>query len=181
MSEHNISQVIHQSPAPYTGASPVKVVYLDGREASSQWGSDVNGGAVLAWRAEFGDDAATAYTARPTADAVVTERKRRLSLGFDYDFGDKRGVHRIGTTEADLVGWDDVTKVAQAAINLDAPYAPIKIVTDTGPVEITAMEWQSILLAAGQARQPIWQKSFELQAMDPIPANHKDDKYWVGK
>src|SRR5690606_5675721 len=71
-----------------------------------------------------------------TAQTIIAERERRLALGFDYDFGDERGVHRIGTTDADMKGWDEVSKVAQAAINLGQPSAPVAIVTDTGAVAI---------------------------------------------
>src|SRR5690606_41968408 len=42
---------------------------------------------------------------------VVAERDRRLAMGFDYDFQDERGVHRISTTPADMAGWDEVTKL----------------------------------------------------------------------
>jgi hypothetical protein len=114
----------------------------------------------------------------PVIDNVIAERSRRLALGFDYDFGDKRGVHHIGTTEADLQGWDEVSKAAQAAINLGAADTKFEIVTDTGAATITAMEWQTILAAAAQHRQPIWAASFALQALEAIPANFKDDKYW---
>ena len=31
----------------------------------------------------------------PKASDVIAERERRLALGFDYDFGDERGVHHI--------------------------------------------------------------------------------------
>lgn len=109
---------------------------------------------------------------------VIAERKRRLALGFDYDFGDDRGVHRIGTTEADLKGWDEVTDIASADIALGNGSTAISIATDTGPCTVTALEWQSILVAAGAFRQPIWAASFALQAMDPIPADFTDDSYW---
>lgn len=114
----------------------------------------------------------------PTSDNVIVERSRRLALGFDYDFGDARGVHHIGTTAADLAGWDEVSKAAQAAINLGAADAKFEIVTDTGLATLTAMEWQLILVAAGQHRQPIWATSFALQAMAPIPRDYANDKYW---
>jgi hypothetical protein len=126
-------------------------------------------------------DGKTVVTRKVHRDQVIEERSRRLGLGFDYDFGEKdpRGVHRIGTTDADLVGWDEVSKIAQAAINLGASDTPITIVTDTGPAIVTALEWQSILVAAGQYRQPIWAASFALQAMDPIPQGFADDKHWL--
>lgn len=113
-----------------------------------------------------------------TTDEVIAERRRRLSLGFDYDFGDARGVHRIGTTEADMTGWDEVSKVASALIAVGMPSAPIDLVTDTGPVQVTATEWQMILVAAAQFRQPIWGASFVLQAMSPIPNDYVADAYW---
>lgn len=114
----------------------------------------------------------------PTVDDVAAERARRLALGFEYNFGDSRGVHLIATTAADLIGWDEVTKWSNAAIALGTPAATLDILTATGPTTVTALEWQSILLAATAARQPLWAASFVLQAMDPIPADYADNIYW---
>lgn len=113
------------------------------------------------------------------AERVQLERTRRLALGFNYDFTDGRGVHRIGTTEDDLKGWDEVTTVANALIATGSPSGTIAIVTDTGPVTVTAMEWQAVLVAAAAFRQPIWAASFSLQALDPIPADFRDDDWWA--
>mgnify|MGYP000978948781 CR=1 FL=1 len=109
---------------------------------------------------------------------VLSERARRLALGFDYDFGDTRGIHRIGTTEQDMKGWDEVTKVTNAMIALNDTTSTINIVTNTGPTSVTAMEWQQVLIAAGIFRQPIWAASFVLQSMDPIPLDYMEDIYW---
>jgi hypothetical protein len=111
-------------------------------------------------------------------ERVKAECERRLALGFDYDFGDARGVHRIGTTARDMAGWDEVSKIAQALINVGQGAQTIAISTDTGSCEVTAAEWQSILIAAAQFRQPIWLASFDLQAMDPIPTDYANDSYW---
>lgn len=108
---------------------------------------------------------------------VAIERNRRLSLGFDFDFGDARGVHRIGTTPADMIGWDEVTKIALARKAMDVT-TPIQLVTDTGPVLVTPSEWLTILEAANGFRQPIWQASFVLQATSPLPSNYQDDVRW---
>lgn len=113
-----------------------------------------------------------------TPDMVIAERRRRLATGFNYDFGDSRGVHRIGTTEDDLAGWDEVTKFAQAAGNVGQHDLQIPVVTDTGPVNVTPAEWQYVLLAAAEHRQPIFAASFRLQAMNPIPLDYAADKYW---
>ena len=110
--------------------------------------------------------------------AIQNERDRRLALGFDYDFGDQRGVHRIGTTDSDMRGWDEVTKMAQTALNLQQPDAEINIKTDTGRETVTALEWQMILFAAGQHRQPIFNAAFDLREADPIPADVTDDALW---
>lgn len=114
----------------------------------------------------------------PTVDDVITERSRRLALGFDYGFSDSRGTHHIGTTPQDMIGWDEVTKLATALINAGDTTSTIGIVTDTGPTQVTAPEWNAILIAAGQFRQPIWHASFVLQKMNPIPADYTDDIYW---
>jgi hypothetical protein len=115
-----------------------------------------------------------------TVDDVVGERERRLALGFDYAFGDARGVHRIGTTEADMKGWEEVDKAASALIALGMGGQSINIVTDTGATTVTALEWKQIILAATLHRQPIWAASFMLQATTPIPADYADDRYWKG-
>lgn len=110
--------------------------------------------------------------------AIERERKLRLSVGFDYPFGDERGVHRIGTTEADERGWDKVTKLASAMILSGNPGGKIQVVTETGPVEVTAVEWQEILIAAGAFQQPIYALSFALQTMTPIPQDVENPSYW---
>lgn len=112
------------------------------------------------------------------AAAVALERTRRLALGFDYDFGDGRGIHKIGTTEQDMKGWDEVTKWAQAKFALGLNTDTKLISTDTAPVEITPLEWFSLINEVDSFRGPIWQASFILQSMNPIPANFTDDKYW---
>ena len=114
----------------------------------------------------------------PTVSNIITERERRLALGFDYDFADARGVHSIGTTKADLDGWDEVSKAASALVALGLPDQAISIVTDTGPCNVTAIEWQGVLVAAMQFRQPIFAASFALQASDPIPQDYADDVNW---
>lgn len=113
-----------------------------------------------------------------TPAQVIAERSRRLALGFDYDFADTRGVHRIGTTPDDMRGWDEVTTWASAAIALGNGSSTLTVVTDTGPVTVTALEWQSILAAATAFRQPIWGASFALQAMEPIPQDYASDQHW---
>lgn len=115
----------------------------------------------------------------PTVWDVVAERERRLGLGFDYDFGGVRGIHRIAMTEHDMKGWDEITEWSLAAIALGTPNATIDVLTETGPCTVTAQEWQQVLMAATAARQPIWAASFALQAMDPIPADYADDEWWA--
>jgi hypothetical protein len=114
----------------------------------------------------------------PTTLDVITERQRRLAAGFDYDFADARGVHTIGTTGADMAGWDEVSKAASALVALGLPDQAISIVTDTGPCNVTAIEWQSVLVGAMQFRQPIFAASFVLQYSDPIPQDYADDVNW---
>jgi hypothetical protein len=110
--------------------------------------------------------------------AVIAERERRLAAGFDYDFEDTRGVHRIATSEQDMRGWDEVTKIASAMIALGDHISTIDIVTETGPVPVKAIEWQRVLVAAAAFRQPVWAASFALQAMETIPADVTDDRHW---
>jgi hypothetical protein len=105
------------------------------------------------------------------------ERDRRLGLGFDYDFGDARGVHHIDTTPADMIGWDEVSKLASALLALGQT-TPITIATGTGVTQVTPLEWQMVMLAAAAYRQPIWGASFIISAMDPLPTNFTNDAYW---
>lgn len=115
----------------------------------------------------------------PTIDDIADERTRRLALGFEFDFGDSRGIQRIGTTAADMAGWEEVTQLAAARLATGDSTTPIAVVTDTGPIQITPAEWQQVLLAAAAFRQPIWAASFALQAMDPIPADYaSNEAYW---
>lgn len=110
--------------------------------------------------------------------AIENERGRRLAKGFIYDFKDGRGKHEIGTSVADEAGWDKVTKLSQAHILSGNPDAKIQIVTNTGPVEVTAMEWQLILIQAGAFQQPIYAVSFGLQTLDPLPQDVENPEYW---
>lgn len=117
----------------------------------------------------------------PSVWDVAAERERRLALGFDFDFGDERGVHTLATTPADMKGWDEVTKWSNAAIALGNGSSTLDILTETGPCQVTALEWQSVLLAATAHRQPLWAASFILQAQDPIPSDYTDDAYWTAE
>ena len=115
----------------------------------------------------------------PTVSHVIAERERRLGLGFNYDFGDARGVHRIGTTKRDLEGWDEVSKYAGALIDAGQTSTTIHIATDTGPCTVTPIEWRAIEIASAAFRQPLWAKSFALMALAPtIPADYTHDSYW---
>jgi hypothetical protein len=144
----------------------------DVREAASAlWTSAV----IAAFKADL---AAAMRIGQPATIAdIEAERERRLAAGFEYDFGDDRGTHHIGTTAGDMKGWDEVTKIANALINA-GDTATIHIETNTGGADVTAQEWNAILLYAGQVRQPIWQASFDIVKMDPIPADVTDDQYW---
>lgn len=133
----------------------------------------------LEWAAIEGNTIQPADIPPITVNNIVQERKRRLALGFPYNFNDARGIHTIGTTDSDMTGWDEVTKFANALISTGNSSQLLTIVTDTGPVQLTALEWQGILIAAGVFRQPIWAASFYLQTLDPIPSNYADDMYWV--
>jgi hypothetical protein len=126
-------------------------------------------------------DAIDAAVRAPRVANVIAERDRRLAAGFDYDFGDARGVHHIGTTADDLKGWDEVSKLAAAMLATGTPDGVIVILTDTGVAPVTATEWQAVQLAAAAFRQPIWQASFVLAAMNPIPADYATNgAYWPG-
>lgn len=145
----------------------------------------INGGTLagLVWtdqqQARPTDDEISAEIGRPTVDMIATERNRRLALGFDYDFGDARGVHRIGTTKRDLEGWDEVSKYAGALIDAGQTSTTIHIATDTGPCTVTPIEWRAIEIASAAFRQPLWAKSFALMALAPtMPADYTHDSYW---
>lgn len=110
----------------------------------------------------------------PIPQNLVDERARRLSVGFYYDFKDSRGVHHIGTSDQDMIGWADVTNWASSQIALNKTDT-VGIITNTGLANVTALDWMKILDAATSFRQPIWTASFLL---NPIPQDYADDKYW---
>lgn len=114
-----------------------------------------------------------------SSEDVVKERARRLAAGFYYDFKDSRGRHYIGTTEADLQGWSEVTSWMNTQNALGLPDSTLNIWTDTGVVAIKPLDWAKILNEANAFRQPIWSASFVLQEKKPIPADYYDDKWWV--
>ncbi|CDN51675.1 Hypothetical protein NGAL_HAMBI2427_58960 [Neorhizobium galegae bv. orientalis] len=58
-------------------------------------------------------------------------------------------------------------------INVGQPSATIGILTQIGRVDITTIEWQMILLAACEYRQPLYQTSFDLQATDRSPGTSR--------
>lgn len=113
----------------------------------------------------------------PTLEQINAERDRRIALGFSYDFGDARGVHHIGTTPADMIGWGEVSTYAGALLDMGDVTTTIAIVTDTGPCEVTAPEWRAIEVAAATFRQPIWARSFVLQAL--LPTDYATDAQWT--
>lgn len=115
----------------------------------------------------------------PTKAHLRAERDRRLAVGFDYDFVDARGVHHIGTTPADMAAWDgEVKPLADALIALGDTTTTIAIVTDTGPVAVTALDWQRITLAAAAFRQRIYSAYFAMKDLDPIPPTYIDNDRW---
>lgn len=116
---------------------------------------------------------------RQMIEGVVAERERRLALGFDYNFGDARGVHRIGTTKEDMAGWAEVSTYAGALIDSGDITTQIAIATDTGPCLVTAPEWRAIEIESASFRQPLWAKSFALMAQTPIPADYTHDRHWT--
>ncbi|WP_333631535.1 hypothetical protein [Agrobacterium cavarae] len=116
----------------------------------------------------------------PTPEMLTAELERRLSLGFDFDFNDARGVHRFGTTPKDMERWiQEVTPLAQAAMNMGEPNRQIGIKTETGPVAVKASEWWGVLNAAAAWRQPIYAAYFSLKEQTPIPSDYAaNPAYW---
>ena len=77
-------------------------------------------------------------------EQVQAERRRRLALGFDYDFGDARGIHTLATTEKDMEGWAEVTQWANAMIAKGKPGETLLIATETGPATPTVAPTASV-------------------------------------
>lgn len=134
---------------------------------------------IAAW-VEKGNTIAPYVPPAPTPNDVAAERDRRLTLGFNYNFGDARGIHHFNTTAKDMEGWDLVTKLKDSLLQSGDTTSKIKIMTGTGVTEVTAPEWNAVLLYAGlNFQQPLWQASFILQAMNPIPADYATNpSYW---
>jgi hypothetical protein len=149
----------------------------------SPWSPGPDQQAIASDTARVGDSyvgGAFVSPARPeqpvTVIDIMHERSRRLALGFDYNFGDVRGVHHIGTSPADMVGWGEVSTYAGALLDMGDVTTTIDIVTDTGPCQVTAPEWRAIEVAAAAFRQPIWACSFVLS--QSLPTDYMSDAHW---
>lgn len=114
----------------------------------------------------------------PSVDDVIMERNRRMEAGFDYDFGDARGIHHFGTKDSDMRGWAEVTDWMNANLGLNNLTEQLIVLTNTGSATVTPIDWAKVLQAAGNFRQPLWSASFLLQAENPIPADYYADKWW---
>lgn len=111
MFSHNIVEVEHLSPEPeggYTSSSPVKIIYQDGSEAYSQWGSDVGGGGVLAWRAEKGDDAATPYSLPPQSPQTLIDGAAFLARVTDQEYAT---IVAAAAQNVQLARWLDIFRL----------------------------------------------------------------------
>lgn len=134
-------------------------------------------GRFMEWR--VADGSLALDPPAPTVDQIRRERDRRLAVGFDYNFRDARAIHRIATDTEDVCkAAEEVTPLASSLVMNGDTETTIAFKTETGRVDITGPEWLSILLAAAEWRQPIFQAYFDLTAMDPIPSDYTDDKYW---
>jgi len=118
--------------------------------------------------------------AAPAAELLTAELDRRLSSGFDWTFEDERGTHHFGTAPSDMNRWtQEVTPLAQAAMNMGEPNRKIGIKTDTGPTFVTASEWWRVLDAAAAWRQPLFASYFALKALPQIPEDYATNpSYW---
>lgn len=165
--------------AAITAVAPIDGVSIGARADKATWRVSFRPEATDEQKAAAASVVAAFDLDAPTVNHVIAERERRLALGFDYNFGDARGVHRIGTTKRDLEGWDEVSKYAGALIDAGQTSTQINIATDTGPCVVTPIEWRAIEIASAQYRQPLWAKSFALMASNPIPADYTNDSYWT--
>ena len=158
-------------------ACPNCVGVAVGNEAdTSTWRIDFADGASDAERSQAAAVISGFNPAAPTVTMINAERDRRLASGFAYHFGDARGTHQIGTSPSDMKGWGEVSTYAGALLDSGDVETKIAIVTDTGPCEVTAAEWRAIEIAAAMFRQPIWARSFVLQAL--LPADYTNDAQW---
>lgn len=157
--------------------APIDGVAVGRADDRSTWRIDFSPDATAEQRAAASAALAAYDPEAPTIDEIVRERERRLALGYDYDFGDARGVHRIGTTVSDRAGWDEVSTYAGALLDSGDTTTTIQIVTDTGPCLVTAAEWRAVEIAAAAFRQPIWAKSFAL--MQTRPKDYTADARWA--
>lgn len=121
------------------------------------------------------------YEIKVGRNHVIAERDRRLAKGVEFIFQDARGKHRFGATDSDMAGWSEVSEIANALIKTGQPGGEITISTETGIVKVTANEWQDIVLAIGEFRQPILVRSFELSSMTSIPTDFAVDARWQRK
>lgn len=148
---------------------PKGAIILEGVDADPEH-ERVENGKVVPWNRPLEQE--------ELLSVIERTRAKKLEAGFIYDFKDRRGKHRIGTTVSDEIGWSKVTTLAYAYISAGMPEAQLSLETDTGSVQIFAREWPLILIQKGTFEQKIYAISFELQKRKPIPQDVDDPKYW---
>lgn len=114
-----------------------------------------------------------------TAEDVYRERDRRLALGYDFDFGDARGVHHFATDDENMKGWNKVTDWAGLQLIVGNTLDWVELDTDTGQVAVVPVEWVAIFQAMTTWQQTLYSAAPTIAAMTPIPGDYTDDARWA--
>ncbi|THK38679.1 DUF4376 domain-containing protein [Ensifer sp. MPMI2T] len=110
----------------------------------------------------------------PTGDQVNAERQRRIIAGAVI-----KGVHVTGRDE-DIVNLTNLALAAQVRI-AGGDTTTLTTYRDGGNVDhdLTPPQMLDLWMQASARVSAIYQTSWALKAMNPIPADFANDSYWV--
>lgn len=116
----------------------------------------------------------------PTRENVAAERTRRLQEGFTRNFGGSAGIRTLDMRgPADETNWLGLKATADHYIANGAADTLLTL-RDAGneTFHSSAETVSQALFEMAQWKSEVLERSWELQDMNPIPADFVDDKYW---
>ncbi len=179
---HNIVSARYAEPEPPGGHpanAAVIVARVSGTIEHRRANDDIEGGGMMAYLGEGGT--IEAFVATPVSKAdVENERARRIAAGHVVTI-DATGVQIEVQTRND-VDFRNLNGLVSQAIVYSVMQSSQAIAfrdANNQVHDLTPAEMIEVGSDVAAAVQTIYEKSWALKEMMPIPENYKDDSYWI--